>query len=76
MSTKRSIKFEHDRTTGQRFHLYEEVLEPDQIYLEVIGVPFEVASSVELSGTGPNRVVIRLPEAWARKLGLLAGEAP
>ena len=75
MSTKKSIKWEHDQATGQRFHLYEEVFVPDQVYLEVIGVPFEVASSVELSGSGPNRVVIRLPEAWARKLGLLAGDA-
>ena len=42
MSTKKSIKWEHDQATGQRFHLYEEVFVPDQVYLEVIGVPFEV----------------------------------
>ena len=76
MSTRGSIKFEHDQATGQGFHLYEELFESGHVYLEITGVPFEVASSVDLSGTGPNQVVIRLPEAWARKLGLLAGYAP
>jgi hypothetical protein len=75
MSTKGTLNHEYDQATGQGFHLYEEVFEPGHVYLEVTGVPFEVASSVELSGTGTNRVVIRLPEAWARKLGLLQGDA-
>jgi len=34
MSTKSSLKCEDDQTTGQRFHLYEEVFDEGNIYLE------------------------------------------
>jgi hypothetical protein len=41
------------------------------VYLEFEGFPVEAASSLALSGHGPARVAIRIPNAWARKLGLL-----
>ena len=72
MSTRASLKYEADETTGQTVHLYEDVFDDDHVYLEVMGFPFEVSSSIELSGQGPGRVAIRLPHEWARKLGLLA----
>jgi DNA-damage-inducible protein J len=31
----------------------------------------EAASSIDLSDKGPTRVAIRIPDAWARKLGLI-----
>ena len=77
MSTRSSIKFAHDQATGQGFHLYREVFdEPDAfVYLELDGFPFEAVSSMELSASGPTRVAVRLPEAVAQKLGLLAPSA-
>jgi len=56
------------------FHLYRECFDKDNtyVYLEVSGVPFEAASNTYLdSGKGPSSVAIRLPEEWARKLGLI-----
>ena len=72
MSTRASLKYEHDETTGETVHLYEDVFDDDHVYLEVIGFPFEASSSIVLSGQGLGRVVIRLPPEWAKKLGLLA----
>lgn len=71
MSTRGSLKYESDETTGRTVHLYEDVFDEDNVYLEVIGFPFEACSSIELSGKGPGRVAIRLPHEWAKKLGLL-----
>ena len=71
MSTKGSLKFEHDEATGQQVHLYREAFDDDHVYLELTGFPFEASSSVELTGQGPGRVSVRLPEEWAKKLGLL-----
>jgi hypothetical protein len=71
MSTKNSLKYEHDEATGQQVHLYEDVFDEEHVYLELEGFPVEVASSVALSGQGQARVAIRIPNAWARKLGLL-----
>lgn len=71
MSTRVSLKYEHAEATGETVHLYEDVFDDDHVYLEVKGFPFEASSSLELSGQGPGRVVIRLPHEWARKLGLL-----
>jgi hypothetical protein len=74
MSTKSSLKFEKDEATGQLFHLYRELFDEDEqvVYLELEGFPFEASSSVELSGQGAARVAIRIPDTWARKLGLIA----
>ena len=52
-------------------HLYQDAFDEEQVCLELEGFPFETASSVELSGQGPARLTVRLPNAWARKLGLL-----
>ena len=71
MSTKISLKYETDQASGQQVHLYREVFDEEHVYLELKGLPFEASSSAELSGQGPGRVAIRLPEEWARKLGLL-----
>ena len=71
MSTRSSLKFETDESTGQTIHLYEEAFDAEHVYLELKGFPFEVSSSLELSGQGPGRVAIRLPQEWAKKLGLL-----
>jgi len=71
MSTKVSLKHDCDHTTGQAFHLYEECFEDGQVYLELEGLPFEAVSSAMLSEQSPTRLVVRLPNVWARKLGLL-----
>jgi hypothetical protein len=75
MSTKASLKYERDEASGQQFHLYNEVFDDDHVYLELEGFPFEAASSIVLSGQGPGRVAVRLPNEWARKLGLLDAKA-
>jgi len=76
MSTKGTIRFERDEATGGWFHLYRECFDEDNqhVYLELGGVPFETATSIDLSGDGPSRVAVRIPEAWARKLGLVEGK--
>jgi hypothetical protein len=71
MSTKGSLKYQRDDVTGQQVHLYQDVFDEEHVYLEIVGFPFEAASSIELSGQGPGRVAVRLPHAWAQKLGLL-----
>ncbi|MFP5228681.1 MAG: hypothetical protein ACLGXA_13745 [Acidobacteriota bacterium] len=72
MSTKLTLKH-HIEEGGAGFHLYRECFDSDDefVYLEVNGVPFETASSISLSGSGPGSATIRLPDGWARKLGLL-----
>jgi hypothetical protein len=71
MSTKSTLKSEWDQTTGQGFQLYEEMFDEENVYLELQGFTFEAANSTSLRDDGPNRIAIRLPNAWARKLGLL-----
>lgn len=75
MSTKSSLKY-HSEEGGASFNLYRECFDFDEefVYLEVHGVPFETASSIELSGCGPGSVTIRLPDSWARTLGLISGQ--
>jgi hypothetical protein len=76
VSTKSSLKYEDDQTTGQRFHLYEEVFDEGNIYLELTGFQFEASSSAELSGNGVPRLVVKLPVAWAQKLGIVSPDIP
>lgn len=73
MSTKGTLKHSWDDAGKAGFHLYQECFdfENEFVYLELTGVPFEAASSINLSGSGPSRVSIRLPQEWARKLGLI-----
>ena len=70
MSTRSSLKFEHDDASGQQVHLFQEVFD-EHVYLELTGFPFDATSSIELSGQGSGRVAIRLPNQWAKKLGSL-----
>ncbi len=76
MSTKVTLKYERDEAVGGSFHLYREVLEDEYVYLEFEGVPFEAASSTYLSDEGPTSVSIRIPDSWARKLGLIKRSKP
>jgi hypothetical protein len=77
MSTKSSLKYETDEASGGWFHLYREVFDKEGtfVYLELGGVSFESASSADLSGQGQPTVTVRIPEEWARKLGLLSPTA-
>src|ERR1700692_2338851 len=59
MSTKSSLKYEHDKATGQQVHLYEDVFDEEHVCLELEGFPVEVASSVALSGQGQARITLR-----------------
>jgi hypothetical protein len=73
VSTKITLKHDRDEASGGWFHLYQECLDEDDgfVYLELGGVPFETATSIDLSGKGLSRVAVRIPSKWARKLGLI-----
>ena len=74
MSTKVTLKYESDETVGGWFHLYREAFDGHggmYVYLEFGGVQFEASSSMDLSDMGPTSVSIRIPDEWARKLGLI-----
>ena len=78
MSTKVSLKYHRDEQGGGWFHLYRDCFDFDNefVYLELRGVPIEAANSFDLTGEkGFGSVAVRIPEDWARKLGLL-GERP
>jgi hypothetical protein len=75
MSTKSSIRYEHDDDSGKQFHLYNEVFEPESVYLELIGFHFEASSLPGITyDKGNPRVVLKFPFEWAKKLGLVDGE--
>jgi hypothetical protein len=77
MSTKISLKHHSEEgLAGAGFHLYKECMDDAFVYLEVSGVPFEGSTSVDLSGNGLSRVAVRLPNEWARKLGLIEPSRP
>lgn len=71
MSTKSTIRHETDKGNQQRFHLYNEVFDEENVYLELQGFQFESSTSVELSGSGVPSLTVKLPLAWAEKLGLI-----
>ena len=74
MSTKNSIQYHRDELGGGWFHLYRECLdfEDEFVYLELGGVPFEAVNTVDLTEErGPGSIRMRIPEDWARRLGLL-----
>jgi hypothetical protein len=75
MSTKSSIRYEHADESGAGFHLYEEVFEEENIYLELEGFDFEASSTSLPNGKKYQRLIVRLPVEWAEKLGLL-GKSP
>jgi len=76
MSTRASIKYENDQAAGQGFHLYEELFDEENIYLELTGFQFEASSSADLTGNGVPRLVVKLPLAWAQKLGIVSPDLP
>ena len=57
------------------WHLYEEMLDPDDfVYLELDGVQLDVnvfGRGGALMGSPPSTVLLRLPSATARQLGML-----
>lgn len=77
MSTRASIKYDVDEETGCGFHLYEDMADslreddnrepPPPIYLELMGVNFEVAYAIHHGGS----VMVAIPRDWAEKLGLV-----
>ena len=72
MSTKSTIRYETDEGSQQGFHLYDEVFDEENVYLELQGFQFECSTSVELSGNGVPDLTVKLPRAWTEKLGLIA----
>ena len=71
MSTKSTIRHETDKGNQQGFHLYDKVFDEDNVYLELQGFQFKSSTSVELSGDGVLSLTVKLPRAWAEKLGLI-----
>jgi hypothetical protein len=72
MSTKSSRRFEMDEYNRQGFHLYDECFDEDgNVYLELKGFQFEASTSGSLSADGVPRLTVKLPLAWAEKLGLI-----
>ena len=73
MSTRSSIKYELDDTTGNGFHLFGDVLDDEvdaPVYLELTGI-YAATLSYE---DGHAVVLVTIPRDWARKLGLLKKE--
>jgi len=75
MSTKGTLRLEHDPDTGQLFHLYNEGFDEEHVYLELEGFAFEAASRAGLLDNASSRIVLKLPQEWAIKLGLMEPKA-
>jgi hypothetical protein len=76
MSTRCTIKYERDESTGQEIHLYEDLLDdPGCALLDLEGFTFETSVSVAPSGRLGIRALLRIPEPWARKLGLITNDS-
>lgn len=76
MSTRCTIKYGRDEATGQKIHLYEDLLDdPGCVLLEVEGFTFETSVSVARSGRLDTRALLRIPKRWARKLGLIPNDS-
>ncbi|SAL48797.1 hypothetical protein [Caballeronia concitans] len=81
MSTKTSIRYHHGEAKEPSWHLYEEAFEKDDVvYLELEGVQADVVMIDSVWGAKAGTVLLRLPNAMARQLGLLPhsdeGDAP
>jgi len=72
MSTKSTIRYETNKGSQQGYHLYDEVFDEENVYLELQGFQFECSTSAELSGSGVPGLTVKLPRVWAEKLGLIA----
>lgn len=72
MSTKATLAH-HDSGTGEpSWHFYEEVFESGVVYLELQGVSVELRTREQ----GGADVVLRLPVATAKQLGLHTSVSP
>lgn len=71
MSTKSTIRHSESNAELPAWHLYEEVFEAGVVYLELAGVQVDVMTLEEPA----PRVVLRLPTATAKQLGLLPNPA-
>lgn len=76
VSTKTSIKYHKEEgTQGGWFHLYNEIFDEDYVYLEFGDAPFQATSCAHLdTGAGPGSVAVRIPNDWARRLGLIGND--
>jgi hypothetical protein len=71
MSTKTSIKYHHGEGKEPSWHLYEEAFEKDNVvHLELEGVLVDVVM-IDSAWAKAGTVLLRLPNATARQLGLL-----
>jgi hypothetical protein len=75
MSTKITIRYQEKDGAQPGWHLYEEILDPDDfVYLELDGVQLDVTvvgCGGSLVGAPVSTVYLRLPTATARQLGLV-----
>jgi hypothetical protein len=75
MTTRLSLKKERNKATGEGFHLFREYNWPDSVTLELEGVPFESSAWIDpATGKTETSISIRIPDSWARKLGLIGDE--
>lgn len=75
MSTKSTIRFQHKEGELPGWQLYTELFEKeDAVYLEIEGVQVDVTMIGSLWGAAPGTVLVRLPTATARQLGLVPPE--
>ncbi|WP_233808913.1 hypothetical protein [Paraburkholderia sp. HP33-1] len=72
MSTKSSVRYQEKEGELPAWHLYREAFETeDVVYLEIEGIQVDV-TMIGSMVAAPNTVLLRLPTATARQLGLLA----
>jgi hypothetical protein len=70
MSTKGTRRYETAQGNQQGFHLYDEVFDDENVYLELQGFQFECSTGGLYEGGLPS-LTVKLPLAWAEKLGLI-----
>lgn len=76
MSTKSSIRYQKKEGDLPAWHLYEEAFEKtDVVYLELEGVQADV-TMIDTPNAYSSTVLLRLPKATARQLGLLPRTGP
>ncbi|ONC30062.1 hypothetical protein AQ915_20625 [Burkholderia pseudomallei] len=72
MSTKSTIRFQQKDGELPGWQLYTELFEKeDTVYLELEGVQADVTMIGSLWGAAPGTVLLRLPVATAKQLGLV-----
>lgn len=69
MSTKATIQYLDDGNGGG-FHLFTDCLDSLSMDDEEVPVYLEL-NGVEFTATSPGNVEVRIPRAWAIKLGLI-----